>query len=573
MENYKAQGRGAEAVGELSVPIKLLSLGKFREAEVIAEQYLLSHADDPLAHLVAFAAHAKLKYLAPFVTAETDKISGDEYDMIDLLVAHRAEFFEFFRLAPREQGVASLKYFVAYAEVLKAPSNWVGEVFSKDIDGIEAWYSTLCSYMYTYLNERYAEYSFYVGSRFLFFKQYESARAYFENALEAGYNAVECRYHILFCAMKIRGKADFAQSDVFSVTMPEYINLLLALSDNEEEMTTLSAMAEETEKAIQTRQKEGDKKHFCKPLLSSFPPAWRTAFKFAFWVLSIGFGLYFLFFLGGGAGWEFFVHLTPFMHIPEGASAMKISLIISTVAVVICFVMQLYGFADECATTARKKVLNLLLNFVFCFAVWYLGLAFAYWFRGLGGFWVVVLSILVNALVGFISIGCYAGLSELRPGFFDKADDSLVYACWASGYNRMMVGFFYLCVGAYASFILFAKDTGGIHIGGLQIGVLPLLCALFFLGVGAYFFIMGMRAKGLSQSRKLNGGDLGEILSQGDIAKTEFSSSVVSVLLAFVLFGAATLMSELLFYGALAPSILLLLSGVFGLIISAKNKS
>ena len=59
MDNIKGQGTQADAVKSLSVPIKMLEMSKFREAEVMAEQYLRTHSDEGLAYLILYAAKVK----------------------------------------------------------------------------------------------------------------------------------------------------------------------------------------------------------------------------------------------------------------------------------------------------------------------------------------------------------------------------------------------------------------------------------------------------------------------------------------------------------------------------------
>ena len=49
MENYKAQGTATDSVSELTVPLKMLELAKFREAALMAEQYLRQNPEDATA--------------------------------------------------------------------------------------------------------------------------------------------------------------------------------------------------------------------------------------------------------------------------------------------------------------------------------------------------------------------------------------------------------------------------------------------------------------------------------------------------------------------------------------------
>ena len=245
MDMTKGQGAQAEEM-TLSALLKMLELSKFLTVETMCEQYLASHAEEGMAYLVMYAAKVKSATLHKF--QKGDSVNCDFQETFPLYIEHRQLLKAFFRHGEHAQVANVLHYMKAY--LLDAMKVWETEQelpSSKEDFCDFAW--MILNTMYSYDKTDFSELSLTFGKHLLTKRAFEEAKEFFENAKAQGADKAECLLHILYAAMKITSESEFITCKNFSMNMPEYINLIVAIGDNDALLQKVTTLAEENVKA------------------------------------------------------------------------------------------------------------------------------------------------------------------------------------------------------------------------------------------------------------------------------------------------------------------------------------
>ena len=413
MGNVKGQGTGADTVRSLAMPLKLIENGKFREAELIIEQYVRSNPEDGVAYLAWFSAKVNSLTLPTF-QAGSDWRTGEREDNLALYAEYHDIFAKFIEFASNAETVNALvfmkKYFECQLDTIASLRLSKGQR-----EKVVALFDTVLGASASVGMEFYSEIALVMGNCLLRLSLFKEARGFFEEV--TGARKSESLLRILFCALEVVNEEQFARSKRFSVEMPEYIKLLVSLEEDDtlyEEITQLierNPKGKKIEpKPVKKPQSKGAKKVGAKKGASKSgkgaasksasvkgvgkkqaPPVKakisltdiRAAYEkrsgsplsilalVLFWIAFTGAFVYLIFFYREGAIWNAFIQFTPFGR-PLEREESQVSIKIST-AVIILLQAAIIVVVIFC----RYKLIQRIKVYSICtpiiFALWYIG--------------------------------------------------------------------------------------------------------------------------------------------------------------------------------------------------------
>ena len=300
----------------------------------------------------------------------------------------------------------------------------------------------------------------------------------------------ECLLYILYAAMGITDEKEFVTCERFSVEMPEYINLLLAIGDNATMLQKVTSLAEENEKSrvfvVEKREREENERLYQK-YTKKGNPALRVLGIVLFWMFSAFSLVYFLFFFENGMVWDLFVHLSPFGR-ADVTGQIRVSLVTSTIVLCLEILFYLISFLamlaeTPLARTTRKHAFLIAVHLLASFGIWYLMYGYAHWFRNWLGFFNVVVSLVLSFVLAALLFGLSAMLStDWTNSTIDERMETLRGKFWVRGYNRNILAIIYI---AFGVFMLNAADFS-------KVEFLSIIALLFLLLGGAYLVITSL---------------------------------------------------------------------------------
>ena len=483
MENIKSEGTQGQAVKSLTVPMTMLELGKFREAELMAEQYLLSNNEDAMGYLVLYASKVKSKNLHKY--KKGDRIDYDVENTLYLYAEHREILKEFFLWGENTAIRNVLFYLQAYiknASSAMMPINWSTE----EGDTLADFCNIILNVLFSYNKKEFGELSYWMGNLLLRLGAYAQAKGFFLNASEQEYNVAESLLHVLFCEMQIRDESEFATCERFSVEMPEYINLLLAIGENREMLNKVNELVEQNQSqrdtVVEQRMIEENRKRYEKYGKKEMTPLHVLSIVF-FWIFTGVSLFYFLFLYDDGLVWDTFVKLTPFgQFFIEGQ--IRVSLVTSTIVLILEQIIFLVvwcmpRYEDGIADTVRKRVFWIATHTSASFVAWYTMYGYALWFENWVGFFTVIVSLVFALILCAVIIFAFLGVG-MSVHFMDTKLQTFAGGAWLRAYNREYVAIFFLSFGAFM--VVMQKFD-----------FLCLLVMAYFLVLGLYFLVVTIK--------------------------------------------------------------------------------
>lgn len=486
MENVKGQGTQAQAVTSLSVPIKMLEMSKFREAEVMTEQYLRTHSDEGFAYLILYAAKVKSAVLHKF--KKGNSIGVDYKETFSLYVKHREIFENFLRHGEAMMIADVLRYMKEYLmKAMVALAHVKPSVKAEDIADL-LW--LVLNAIYSNSKNDFTTLAFAAGKYLLSIGAFEEAKEFFENAKGQGADEAECLLYILYATMGITDEKEFEYCENFSVEMPEYINLLLAIGDNATMLQKVTSLAEKNEKSrifvVEKREREENERLYQK-YTKKGNPALRVWSIVLFWILSAFSLFYFLFLYNDGAVWDLFVHFSPFGR-EDVTGQIRVSLVTSTVILcleVLCFLITFVAVLQDTSApqTIRQYAFYIVSNLLSSFVLWYLMYGYAHWFKNWLGFFNVIVTIPLSLVLAAVLYGITIWIVTERSGsFLVEQMETLRGKFWVRGYNRNLLATLYIPFGV---FMLNATDFS-------KVEFLDIIALLFLLLGGAYLIVTSL---------------------------------------------------------------------------------
>ena len=520
MENIKGQGTQASAVDSLSVPITMLELSKFREAELMAQEYVRTHAEDGMGYLVLYAAKVRSPILHKYKKGMPLNIDTED-STFPLYVEHRELLEDFFRYGENtvvRQTLFYMKEYLAQATI--------------DTEGENAadLFQILTNALYPYNQKEYSEWCFTLGKVLLHLCAYEEAKDFFENAKATGKDAVECLLHILFCASEVEDEDEFCNGngDIFSTDMPEYINLLLAIGDDKTALDRVLSLVEERERSCERHEQERidlERENRFKKYDKKKNTPLRVLGIVLFWIASAISLFSFVFLYNDGAIWDIFCYLTPFGR-EDATGQIRVSLVTSTVVLCIeqlAFILTVCVVADgeRLAYTVRKYVFWFVTHTAASYGVWYVMYGYAHWFKNWLGFFNVIFTLILAITVSAILCGVFVGVGMNVP-FFDTRTSSVAGGLWVRGYNREYLALLFL---AFGGFLLLNNDI-----------TLPsILMMLVFLPFGLHFFAVSVKNRAIALFKLRFEYDLIDTTDKNAMVSTEWTTGTVYIPLALIL--------------------------------------
>ena len=486
MENVKGQGTQAQAVTSLSVPIKMLEMSKFREAEVMTEQYLRTHSDEGFAYLILYAAKVKSAVLHKF--KKGNSIGVDYKETFSLYVKHREIFENFLRHGEAMMIADVLRYMKEYLmKAMVALAHTKPSVKTEDIADL-LW--LVLNAIYSNSKNDFTNLAFAAGKYLLSIGAFEEAKEFFENAKGQGADEAECLLYILYATMGITDEKEFEYCENFSVEMPEYINLLLAIGDNATMLQKVTSLAEKNEKSrifvVEKREREENERLYQK-YTKKGNPALRVWSIVLFWILSAFSLFYFLFLYNDGAVWDLFVHFSPFGR-EDVTGQIRVSLVTSTVILcleVLCFLITFVAVLQDTAApqTIRQYVFFIVSHLLSSFVLWYLMYGYAHWFKNWLGFFNVIVTIPLSLVLAAVLYGLTIwSATNWEEKFLVEKMETLRGKFWVRGYNRNLLATLYIPFGV---FMLNATDFS-------KVEFLDIIALLFLLLGGAYLIVTSL---------------------------------------------------------------------------------
>ena len=519
MENIKGQGTQASAVDSLSVPITMLELSKFREAELMAQEYVRTHAEDGMGYLVLYAAKVRSPILHKYKKGMPLGIDEDEFTF-PLYVEHREFLESFFRYG--ENTVVRQTLF--YMEEYLAHASIDGEG-----EKVADFFQMLTNTLYPYNQKEYSNWCFTLGKALLRLCAYEEAKDFFENAKATGKDTVECLLHILFCASNVEDEEEFRNGggDTFSTDMPEYINLLLAIGDDKNNLSRVLSLVEQRELSLEQyeqRRRRVERENRFKKYDKKKNTPLRILGIVLFWIASAISLFSFVFLYNDGAIWDIFRYLTPFGR-EDATGQIRISLVTSTVVLCIeqlAFILTVCFVADgeRLAYTVRKYVFWFVTHTAASYGIWYVMYGYAHWFKNWLGFFNVIFTLILAITVSAILCGVFIGVGMNVP-FFDTRTSTVAGGLWVRGYNREYLALLFL---AFGGFLLLSNDI-----------TLPsILMMLVFLPFGLHFFAVSVKNRAIALFKLRFEYDLIDTTDKNAMISTEWTTGTVYIPLALI---------------------------------------
>lgn len=532
MDTGKVQGSRAGEVGSLSAPMQMLRMEKFREAELMAEQYLRTHPEEGMAYLVLFSAKVKAQNLCNFTKGGA--IPDEALGCFGLYVENRSILEDFFRYAEEEETQMVLAYFKAYIGRLSKEDDYDAGELPEDMADIGEFFGIVTNVLFSYDKSAFATLSYQAGMYLLDSFAFDEAKEFFESAKAQGADAGECLLRILFATLQVADEEEFVECDTFSVEMPEYINLLLAIGDNPDMLKKVTDLAEENEQSrfrVAERRKREENERMYQKYNKKGNPALRVLGTVLFWMFSAFSLVYFLFFYENGMVWDLFVHLSPFGR-EDVTGQIRVSLVTSTI--VLCLEVLFYAISFPAmlserplAQTTRKHVFLIVVHLLSGFAVWYLMYGYAHWFKNWLGFFNVIASLVLSVILAVLLFGIAAMLStEWSDTNIDERMETFRGKFWVRGYNRSLLALLYIPFGVFMLNQILSSGT---------VKLLDSIALLFFFIGGAYLVITSLVYRMRAFVTLANRPELIDYKEKSVMAKTEMVTGVIYIALTIAL--------------------------------------